>query len=251
MKTAIYAVAVGALIGTPALAADMAVRGVPPAPFPNAVYNWTGFYVGGELGGGWGSSTTTLVTNLGPAFPPGTVLQPIDFHGFLGGFYGGYNYQINQFVIGVDGDGTWAALNGFGTDVSTITGDIVQINERLNWIATATGRLGWAWNNWLFFAKGGWAWAGAEGNSTTTNPAGIILSFSTNEVTQNGWTVGGGIEWGVSPHVSFKLEYDFVKFETANFTSAENVVVLNTFRSLARSATSDLNMVKGGIAYRF
>jgi outer membrane immunogenic protein len=257
MKTAICAAAAAiALMGTPVLAADVAVRAAPPAPapVPYPANNWTGFYVGGEIGGGWGSSTATVVTNFGSSFPPGTLETPVDYHGFLGGFYGGYNYQINQFVIGVDADGTWADLNGSATQVSAITGDISNRNSTVNWIATATGRLGWAWANWLFFAKGGWAWAGVEGNSTTTTPGGVVASTFTTQDTRQGWTVGGGIEWGVSEHVSFKLEYDYVKFDTANFDATGDFFTLHpplSGVSVARSATSNLNMVKGGIAYRF
>jgi outer membrane immunogenic protein len=256
MKTAIYIAAAVALIGTPAWAADIATKGPPPAPapVPYAGYNWNGFYVGGEIGGGWGSSTTTVVTNFGRSFPPGSVLTPVDYNGFLGGFYGGYNYQFNQFVIGVDADGTWASLNGSATEVSGITGDIVNRNETVDWVVTATGRLGWAWANWLFFAKGGWAWAGFEGNSQARTPGGVAASRLINEQTRQGWTAGGGIEWGVTEHVSFKLEYDYVKFNTANFNTTGDFLTLNPPLfgvSVARSATSNLNMVKGGIAYRF
>ena len=177
MKTAICIAAAVALMGTPALAADIVTRAPPPAPapVPYAGYNWNGFYVGGEIGGGWGSSTSTVVTNFGTAFPPGTRETSIDYHGFLGGFYGGYNYQFNQFVIGVDADGTWASLTGSANQVSVINGDIATRNDTVNWVVTATGRLGWAWwSNWLFYAKGGWAWAEFSGNSQTVTPGGVV-----------------------------------------------------------------------------
>src|SRR5215469_6059367 len=101
-----------------AFAADIAVKAPSPAPAPYVPYSWTGFYVGGEFGAGWGNSQTTVVTNSGVAFPPGTVEKTIDYFGGLGGVYGGYNYQINQFLIGIDGDYTWAAVHGSATNVS-------------------------------------------------------------------------------------------------------------------------------------
>jgi len=97
----------------------MAVKAPSPAP-PPYVPNWTGFYVGGEFGAGWAKSQATVVTNSGVGFPPGTVESQIDYFGGLGVIYGGYNYQINQFLIGIDGDYTWAAVHGTGTDVSLI-----------------------------------------------------------------------------------------------------------------------------------
>jgi outer membrane immunogenic protein len=79
-----------------------------------------------------------------------------------------------------------------------------------------TGRLGYA-DNWLFFAKGGWAWAAFEGSTNTTTPTGATVALLTSEETRDGWTVRGGIEWGVSQHVSVKLEYDYVKFQKRQF----------------------------------
>jgi outer membrane immunogenic protein len=204
-----------------ASAADMPVKAPPPAPAPYVAYNWTGFYIGPEIGGGWGSETVTVVEAAGPSFPVGST-HSTDYSGFLGGVYGGYNYQINQFLVGIEGDYTWADLTGDSTEVSPFTGDIEHNNVTVDWIATATGRLGYAANNWLFYAKGGWAWAGFNGNSTLSNPAQtetIVQSVSSSN--RDGWTVGGGIEWGFSQHMSFKLEYDYVKFNTADFNTID------------------------------
>jgi outer membrane immunogenic protein len=100
-----------------AAAADMPTKA--PAYAPVAMYNWTGFYVGGQAGGGWSSSQTTIVQG-GTNFPAGYVNNTINANGFLGGGYAGFNYQINQFVIGIDGDYSWADLSGSGSDISPI-----------------------------------------------------------------------------------------------------------------------------------
>ena len=240
------------MIGTPALAADMAVKApLPPTP----VYSWTGLYAGAEIGGGWASQQTTVITQSSatPAFPPGTVLNPINVSGVLGGLYAGYNYQINQIVVGIDGDYTWANLTGTGSDISPVpgNGDISNHWDRMRWVSTVTGRLGYANNNWLFFAKGGWAWAGFSGTTTTSSAAGALLDTSTAKSTRDGWTAGVGAEWGFAAHWSAKLEYDYVKFDTAAYAITEVNAGTGAVTFPTRSTTAYLNMVKAGVAYRF
>lgn len=232
-----------------AAAADLPMKSRPYAP---VLYSWTGFYVGGEAGGGWFSNQVTNGPNAADGtvnFPPGFVHNQLSGSGWLAGGYAGYNYQVNQIVVGVDGDYTWARLTGSTSDVGP-TGFTDLANETVKWIATLTGRLGYAVNNWMFFGKGGWAWAGFRGVSSTFNTLGINTNNDTNSQTRDGWTLGAGVEWGFDQHWSAKLEYDYVKFMTANYfntaTSAGGVV---TFPG--RSATSNLNMLKLGVAYRF
>jgi len=231
-----------------AAAADMPTKA--PAYAPVAMYNWTGFYIGGQIGGGWDSSQGTSIDATG-SFPAGYVDNKIDGNGFLGGGYAGFNYQINQFVIGIDGDYSWADLTGSGQDISPINGGTTTRHTKVKWIAAVTGRVGYAVNNWMFFGKGGWAWAGFDGDSSTFNTAGVNTANGTNSDTRDGWTLGTGVEWGFMPHWSAKLEYDYVKFNTANFNTTSTNVATGVATSLARSATSDLSEVKLGVAYRF
>jgi outer membrane immunogenic protein len=230
-----------------ATAADMPTKA--PAYAPVAMYNWTGFYLGGQVGGGWASNTVTHVDG-GTAFPAGFVDNAITSSGILGGVYGGYNYQINQFLIGIDGDYSFASLTGSGPDVSPVNGDIDNHSDKVKWLSTVTGRLGYVNNNWLFFGKGGWGWAGFSGNSTLVTPGGALVNTSTSSTTRNGWTLGAGVEWGFLPNWSAKLEYDYVKFSTDNFNSTQTSAA-GVVTTPARSATSDLNEVKLGVAYRF
>jgi outer membrane immunogenic protein len=235
-----------------ASAADMPTKAPAYAPVaPIAMYNWTGFYVGGQVGGGWARNQVTNVDG-NVNFPPGFVSNTINSSGFLGGGYAGYNYQINQFVIGIDGDYSWASLTGSGTDTGP-TGFTSTKNDKFKWVATLTGRLGYAVNNWLFFGKGGWAWAGFNATSSSFNVAGANVSNGTNSTTRNGWTLGTGVEWGFARNWAAKLEYDYVRFNTANYNATDTSVlpVPGIVTTPARSATSSLNMVKLGVAYRF
>jgi outer membrane immunogenic protein len=136
-----------------ASAADMPRKApVYAPPPPPAMYNWTGFYIGGQVGGGWFSTQGTSI-DATASFPAGFVHNTINGSGFLGGGYAGYNYQINQFVIGIDGDYSWAHLKGSGSDISPINFGTTTHDETVKWIATVTGRVGYAVNNWMFSEK--------------------------------------------------------------------------------------------------
>jgi outer membrane immunogenic protein len=238
-------VAISAVMGTPASAADMSIKA--PAPVP---YNWTGFYLGGEVGGGWATDTVTHDA-ASTLFPNGFVDSSVHPSGVLGGIYGGYNYQINHLVLGIDGDYTWSHLSGTATETTPIFSFASTVHDNVNWIATVTGRIGYANDNWLFFAKAGGAWTGWSSNGTVINTAGALDTMSTSSTNRDGWTVGGGLEYGLGPHVSVKLEYDYVGLEVANFNLLVTKVSTGVVTAEPRSATSSLNMIKAGVDYRF
>jgi outer membrane immunogenic protein len=121
----------------------------------------------------------------------------------------------------------------------------------MNWVSTVTGRLGYANSNWLFFAKGGWAWAGFSGVTTTSTPAGAPVDTSTASSRRDGWTLGAGLEWGFAAPWSAKLEYDYVNFNTATYAITEVNATTGAVTFPTRSTTSYLNMVKADVAYRF
>src|SRR5579862_7287529 len=109
-----------AVLVVPARAADMPVKALPPPPVAMP-FNWNGFYVGGHFGGGELSDTVTFVGTLNSAnFPAGTIAKE-DAGGLLGGLQAGYNWQFQNWVLGVEGEFSWADIKANDPIVSLIT----------------------------------------------------------------------------------------------------------------------------------
>lgn len=243
-----------------ASAADIAAKAPAPVPYvPPPI--WTGFYVGGQLGWGWATSQLTNVTATS-SFPAGFVEPSVSSNGPLAGFYAGYNYQLNnQFLVGVDGDISWTDITGQLKESAALidphsgSADTLIHHDQIDWITTVTGRLGYVTGDWLWFAKGGWAWARFAGNTqnylTTGAAAGSLVGLGSAAQTRDGWTVGGGVEWAFATHWSAKLEYDYIDFQTANYTSTDVNLGTGVFTYPAKSATSSVSIFKGGVAFRF
>src|SRR5215831_5197782 len=148
MKRVVLAVATAlTLAAAGAQAADLPVK-APPLP-PPPVFSWTGLYVGIEGGGGWGS--VSYVDNSGIGIPPGHAISQSPSGGIFGGVLG-LRYQTGQFVFGLEGTGAWADLTSTFTPIAGFT-DSFKVRS----LYTATGQVGWAFNQALFYVKGGWA----------------------------------------------------------------------------------------------
>jgi len=224
MKRVILA-CVGVLaMGGAAAAADLPPA-APPTPYYKAPayapgYNWSGFYLGINGGGGWGSSTWTTTNRF-------------DTSGGLVGGTIGYNYQINQAVLGVEGDIDWADINGSiasagcpSASGTCTTGD--------NWLATIRGRLGYAADRFMPYITGG----AAFGDIKASGP-GLTGTDSTNA----GWTLGGGIEFAIAGHWTAKAEYLYVDLGHVSCGAACGAPTENvSWRS---------NIGRVGVNYRF
>jgi outer membrane immunogenic protein len=202
-----------------ACAADMATKAAPmpakaPVAPPVALYNWNGFYVGANLGYGWNNVDSTS-TNLATGEQTSTSSTR---HGVFGGGQIGYNWQFDpNWLIGIEGDIDAAGLTG-SVDGCSSTG-CSHSDGKNKWFATVRGRLGLVQNNWLFFVTGGAAWLDGSTTRTitaVTNPANAVLvgQSSTASGTDTGWTVGGGVDWGVAPNWSVNLEYRYMHVNT-------------------------------------
>jgi len=213
-----------------AAAADLPVRPV-RAPAPVAVFSWTGFYIGGHLGGAWGHKDWVAVG--------GTTHIKHDVDGFIGGGQIGFNYQVGAWVLGVEFDATWGGdLEGS----SLCANPTFTCSSKVDWFGTVTGRLGYSWDRVLLYAKGGGAWARDKYHTFRASPA----SEGNGSETRSGWTVGGGLEYAFWNAWSAKLEYAFMDFGTDTVTIVNNVSGPGDFDIKQR-----IHAVKFGINYRF
>jgi outer membrane immunogenic protein len=211
------AIALLGSVSATAFAADLPSRKEAPvyvAPAP--VFSWTGFYVGAEFGGQWGNNSTSLVNN----FTADTLLTTggVNTSGVVGGGLIGYNYQINQFVLGVEGDLTGSSNQGrFSvTDIRGFTG---SQNTQYGFGAGVRGRLGWAFDHTLVYATGGWAYETID--QTYSNTFFNNLAQQKISTDRSGYTVGGGVEYAFNYNWSARLEYrwtDYGKY-VSNYTN--------------------------------
>jgi len=224
----------------PGNATDLGQRPVYKAPPPAVVpFSWTGCYIGGNIGGGWGQETASAPT-LAPGISVGGNTS-----GVVGGGQVGCNYQFApNWVIGIEGDGSAASIKGDAN--ATVFGITGTAHAQTDWIASVTGRLGWAADRWLIYAKGGAAWAGDQYAADVPI---FIEHLSTNE-TRAGWTVGGGVEWAFWQNWSAKVEYDYYDFGTRDVTFTGTIF---GFPELVPgiNVKETISTVKFGINYRF
>ncbi|MFZ0149837.1 MAG: outer membrane beta-barrel protein [Xanthobacteraceae bacterium] len=234
------------LFSDPADAADLRapVRAAPP-PIPAPVFSWTGCYVGAHVGWGWGNSHATETSS---SF--GSASSGIDTNGALFGGQVGCNYQFaGNWVVGVQGDFAGTDFNGRAND-NFFGGDDATIALKTEWLASVTGRVGYAfWNNQvLVYAKGGGAWAR---NQWDVHDADLFFSNPIFSETRSGWTVGGGVEWTLwSPNWTAFVEYNFYDFNSGGTTLTQLCScgsVSNTFVG----GKQEINTVKVGVNYKF
>lgn len=227
MKKILLGAAACLAFAAPAFAADLPARTYTKAPVykaPQAIYNWTGFYIGGHIGGGFeNSSWTDPFTGTNDTF---------NNSGFLGGAQIGVNTQFNWLVLGLEGDFSWtSAIKGAGTDS---LGDSITTSPQ--WTSTVTGRIGAAFDRLLVYGKGGVAFA--EDKSTFTPVGG---ASATDTTTRIGWTAGAGLEYAFTDNWSVRAEYDYLGFGSKQLS----------FTPVTTNADLNVQEVKAGFDYKF
>jgi outer membrane immunogenic protein len=192
-----------------AYAADMPVKAPPPPPVA-PVTNWTGFYVGGMVGGASMNGSCTQSNTSPYAFPnsvdgglvpcstPSSNSGLPSAESVVGGVRVGYDYQINRVVLGVVGDWDWTNLN---SSFQSGNFSIARAGTKIDWLASFRGRVGWAFDNVLFYGTGGIAWAHIRDNASFSGTCcGNWSDQSTTTAT--GAVAGGGFEYRVTQNVS-------------------------------------------------
>ena len=275
------AAAVSLLSATSAFAADLPARTYTKAPVAAAViYDWTGFYIGGNAGYSWGRGRTdgtltetqnvsvfrtggpTLISSVDTVLGALPLTGRSNVNGFIGGGQVGYNWQRGTWLFGLEADFQGSDERG-RSDVCTVAGcplgsSIFTANYKLDWFGTARGRVGFLpTERVLLYATGGLAY-GHFGADAPLLP----LSWGS---TRAGWTVGAGVEAAIDRNWSVKLEYLYMDLGNVGSSGASatgvvnqlntptpgfNTVTTTTLTSAFRTKFTD-NILRVGLNYRF
>jgi outer membrane immunogenic protein len=270
-KTLISSVALSVGLTMAAAAADMPVKA--PAPLP-PVSNWTGFYLGADIGAMAlnAKANTVSVTGFGAAGPTALIPfeQPVNYNsvGFRGGVFGGYDMQFSSWVAGLEAD--WHGENNKDTQpgysvglpsgpIITTRGDNRQIAGQ--WDASVRARLGYLVTpDFLLFVTGGPAWEHVKVTAFCDGLAvGGVIGYCANfgfpsqtitgSTTRSGWTIGGGIETMLSPHWVARAEYRYSSFGT--MTVAETIALGALAQTNTYGVRLNTNVGEVGLRYKF
>jgi outer membrane immunogenic protein len=221
------------IVSGSAMAADLQR----PAPAPAPVYTkapmmpaftWTGCYVGGNGGGLWAKKDWTNAA-LGAE-------SSVSISSWLAGAQVGCNYQVSTWVFGIQGDYDWTNASGSAADNTFAATDQTKIKS----LASVTGRVGYAWDRFLGYVKGGGAW---EQDEYTISSVGFATAASE---TRTGWTVGVGGEYAFTNWLTGFAEYDYYDFGTKSNTFAGLTFPIINIKETKSVAKAGLNIKFGG-----
>jgi outer membrane immunogenic protein len=258
----------------PAAGADMPARVPVKAPVAAPeVWNWTGFYIGGNAGGIINNSSYELdptgcfLTGCGvggiAANANRTFTNKLNKAAFTGGGQIGYNWQTGSFVWGLETDFNFSGINESDTLANILTGPLVggvantTVTQRLDWFGTFRGRLGFTpAPPWLLYVTGGLAYGHINSGTSVQFPvtccAGDTYIGSISS-TRLGWTIGGGVEWMFARNWSVKAEYLFV--DLGSFSYLDPCVAAcgagATLPSYTTNLTTREHIARAGLNYKF
>ncbi|CAN5308908.1 porin family protein [soil metagenome] len=281
MKRLLVAVTFMIAAHSAAHSADL-VRKAPPAP----VSNWSGWYAGLNVGGGWANTDVgyapndalmSFIFSTPNFFPLSTNGDRNRSSGALGGIQVGYNYQIApRWVAGFEADFQGAGIDGSGT-TSYLFGQVsTSASQSIDYFGTVRARLGYLANDGLLiYATGGFAYAHLNNAASTVTstgfagglagPNGVVYTFACGSInaapdlcfsgTSNGitpgWTAGGGLEYALGQKWSVKGEYLFAQFKETVNVVAITAAPGSTPASYSANFTTNLNIVRIGLNYKF
>jgi outer membrane immunogenic protein len=232
MKKILFATVALLVVGAaaPAVGADLGNRNYYKAPAPAyaaPIYNWTGFYIGGHVGGAFSSDNNFSGLSTGN-----------NGNGrFLGGLQAGADWQFNpNFVVGVEGQYSWLS----GSVGAVFPGGVAYTNDQRG-LGSITGRVGYTWGPGLVYVKGGYAYSD---NRDTLTLNGAAVPFALDKNHSNGYTVGAGLEYMFAPNWSAKAEYMYYDFGSTRFVTPGVLAPFGSWRN-------DEHTLKVGVNYRF
>jgi outer membrane immunogenic protein len=247
-------VVVAALSGS-AFAADLPPRGYDKAPaMASPVTNWSGLYIGGSVGYGWGNGNTAF-SFLPTSFEVGNTALDTTSKGVTGGAQIGYNWQMGAIVAGLEADIQGSGIKSskqspfFDTDGNRfIPGQFLSTEQKLSWFGTVRGRLGATVTpDLLLYATGGFAYGHVDASANTFFRSASQYPASVSQ-TKAGWTVGAGAEWMFARDWSAKVEYLYL--DLGNASAIGRSALLPNSEATHTWKTRE-NIVRAGVNYHF
>jgi outer membrane immunogenic protein len=241
-----------------ASAADMPTKA--PAPMMVPMYNWAGWYVGGNVGYGWGANSNPGLTFADPGpvvgfagyFAAGGNVTPnVQPKGVIGGLQLGYNLQSNNFVYGLVTDIQASGMKASATNTVTPPGFVLsnQMNSvEIDWFGTLRAKLGLAQNNWLFYATGGLAYGQVKTSGSFFAPPGVVSFAGSNSTTRAGWAAGAGLDYGLTPNWTIGVEYLYIDLGHVSYTETQATFPA---ASLTVSNHAAANIARATLNYKF
>jgi outer membrane immunogenic protein len=240
-------------IAIPALAADLPARGynkaapVAAAPY----YDWSGFYIGANAGYGWARDDHADLQNGGGffTFGPGGIFggrQRVEPRGAVYGGQIGYNWQTSNWVFGFELAGDGSSLRRTNPGIFG-PGDFLR--SQVDDFLTVTGRVGYAFNNWLPYIKGGYA-----GADLRTRDFDVLGNSLDHREWRSGYVIGAGLEYGITPNWTVGVEYNYLDFGTSTWSGNSIGPGAPGFPPPGQEFYSDrlkISTVTGRINYKF
>jgi outer membrane immunogenic protein len=235
LKRLLLSGAVIAISTTVAFAADLPMRSAPPVYVPPPLYNWSGFYIGDNAGVGWSNGGN--VTVFDPALGPQSI--GVNSHsGFIGGGQIGYNFQVGEFVYGLETDIQYASIGG-----SVNWGPYgrlgVSTGSSGEYFGTLRARAGYAIDRTLLYLTGGLAYGGLN-----SSPLGG------NATSNVGYALGGGVEYAFTQNWTAKVEALYINLSNG---SNRTIAVTNggAVFPISASAGNGGGLLRVGVNYKF
>jgi outer membrane immunogenic protein len=209
MRATLLGGAAASLLTVSAFAADLGI----PLAQPQVVippFTWTSCYAGVQAGGGWGKKDATDTVGLFSGIT-GYSSASVDVTGYMVGGQFGCDYQFAPtWVVGIEGAATGGNISKTTNFAVPSLADTASFRSTTDFLASITGRIGYAWDRWLVYGKGGVGFVGDRYHADDVD--GIYFYDATEN--RIGWTAGAGVEWAFTPEWSVKLEYDYYGFGT-------------------------------------
>jgi outer membrane immunogenic protein len=248
-------------ISSQALAADLATRApvYTKAPVYAPVSNWNGWYIGGNVGYGWGNGATDF-TDLAVPFSP-AVGDSTSFDakskGVVGGGQFGYNWQVGSFLAGLEADIQGSGVKGTADQPLLATGapiGTLSSTQSLSWFGTVRGRLGFTVSpDLLLYGTGGLAYGGVDNSASivsTGTGTGTVPGVSVSD-TRTGWAAGGGAEWMFTRGWSAKVEYLHIDLGNASALATQQLGTAGTPDQVRFNWRNQFDTVRFGVNYHF